>query len=174
MAADCASYGLSSFDFIVVEHVAPEEDRYEREQDWIDYMRTALPSGHLYNMQPLAGKTRGRPVSEETRQRMSVSQKKRERSDSQYDGIRRANIGRVFTPETRKKIAAAHLRRPPEDRKVTAVLNKDQVIDIYRALSLGETLSSQARKYGVGTSTIYRIKAGLCWSDVTEKLKEVD
>lgn len=170
--SDCDAYGLTSFEFVVVEDGISENDRFIREQSWIDKMREETSPIELYNMQPYAGKTSGRPVSDEVRAKMSASQKARERPDSDFDGIRRANIGRVFSPETRRKISEAHLRRPPAERRSNAILTEDQVVEIFKALQSGETWASLAGKYGVGTSTIGRIKHGITWRDVTDKLKE--
>lgn len=165
-------FGEECFEFILAEESIPEDIRFKKEQEWMDKMVEETAPTPLYNMQPFAGKTRGRPTSDETRRKLSIAHKGRSKSDYATAGIRRANYGRVFSPETRKKISDAHLSRPSLDRKTNTTLNESSVIEIYQALQQGATLTFLANRYGVGTSSIWRIKRGETWSDVTDKLRE--
>ena len=169
---DFDKYGEANIEFLVVEEGISEDERFVKEQEWMDKTLKDTAPVPLYNMQPFAGRTRGRPISEETRRKQSIARKGKPKSESATAGIRRANYGRVFSQETRKKISDAHLSRPPLERKTNTALNESEVIEIYHALQRGDTLNLLAMRYGVGTSSIWRIKAGVTWSDVTDKLRE--
>lgn len=55
---------------------------------------------------------RGRKLSLETRAKMSIARRKRVLTESEKDNLRRANVGRVFSPEWRAKISAAKRGKP--------------------------------------------------------------
>jgi group I intron endonuclease len=96
-------YGQSNFLFLVLEE-CKEKDLREREQYWID----RIP--HKYNivLNARGGAPMGRVVSEETREKISASQKGKPRKKHTAEAKRKvseAMKGREFTPEWRAKIS---------------------------------------------------------------------
>jgi group I intron endonuclease len=137
-------YGSKSFSFRVIEKVENKECLLEREQYWLDTLRTADPSNG-YNISPTAHSTlgvkrskefirnmvlkrNGRRRSEEMKKRVKetgcykiVSQKLTGRiiSEETRKKLREANIGKIVSVEVRTKISKAHIgsKRSEESRQ---------------------------------------------------------
>jgi group I intron endonuclease len=67
-------HGFEAFEFSILETVSNEADLIEREQHWIDCLQAANRD-HGYNLSPLAGSTRGRKHTEESKRKMSEAKK---------------------------------------------------------------------------------------------------
>lgn len=95
-------YGESSFEFLVLERVANVSSLIEREQFWIDAMRTA-ERGVGYNICPLAGRQSGVKRTPETCAKISASKKGKKLSPEHRAKLLAAITGRVTTEACREK-----------------------------------------------------------------------
>lgn len=167
---DVRVYGIDSFNFSVLEDGVIEAERFIAEQKWIDtFSSNGTP---MYNMQPYAGKTRGRPVSVETRRKLSEAHKGRKFSEKARAALTAANMGRTFSEETRKKMSEKQLSKPPSELRTHFKLTEDDVREIDALLKSGETLVSIAKRFGVYYTAISKIKHGTTWSSVTGRPKK--
>lgn len=109
-------HGANAFEFEQLE-ACPEEQARAREQWWLDYYRSALPAGRLYNVAP---STRGGRHAEETRSKMSRT--------------RRGNM--YFSPEHRERISVARRGHHVSDEtraKISRSLTGRQLSAAHRA-----------------------------------------
>jgi len=170
MQNDYDTYGIESFVYCPIECEIPESERYRFEQKHMDRLTSIGVA--LYNMQPFAGKTRGRPVSLETRKRQSESRKGVKISPKAKAALEKANRGRVFSTETRRKMSETMRSKDVKYRLGNARLTESDALEIQSLLDAGFTLTHIASRYGVGTSTIHRIKKGISWSYLINKQEE--
>lgn len=107
----------------------------------------------------------GHPVSPETRAKIGAKARARATTPEGQAQLR-ANVERARTPEARAKIAAAAKARftdPTARARHLAshqVFTPEQIAEIRARRAAGAVLTSLARAYGCGTSTIGRIVRG--------------
>lgn len=94
-------HGEDAFAFSVLEHLEDSSQLLSREQHYLD---TLSPE---YNILPRAGSPRGHRVSNETRRKMSETQK----------GERHHMYGRQWSIEARRNMSAAHMGHPVSDEQ---------------------------------------------------------
>lgn len=117
-------YGQSSFEFCVIEYVDNPAILMEREQHWLDTLKS-VDLG--YNTLPIAGSSRGRKLSEahkvaflftgnkhseESKKKMSVAAKNRGVSEETKEKMRNAQLGKTRSNEMKAKMRAIALARP--------------------------------------------------------------
>ena len=153
-------YGRDNFSFNIITEVDTKEQADYAEIDWIVRARNLLGKRSVYNIR--AGGAQGRH-SEKTKKKMSIAGKLRctngfippnpnkkgePRQDASTVGpkISLSLTGKKASPETKLKQSTAH-------RKLT----DQQVQSIKFDPRMGQVI---AKEYGVGSSTIYRIKSG--------------
>ena len=100
-------YGIKSFDFTIIDHAISQEELDSKEIYWITETNCISPNG--YNLQS-GGGGRGIP-SEETRKKMSISQKGKSlgkvRSEKFKLGVSIFHSGKFVSLETKAKQSAA-------------------------------------------------------------------
>ena len=106
-------YGEDNFTYEILEKLPFIEDRellknmlLEREQYWIEELKSYL-SEYGYNLNPVAGSRLGSKCSEETKKKISESNKGRIQTEEHRRKNSEANKGRVVSEETRQKISEA-------------------------------------------------------------------
>ena len=83
-------HGKEAFEFSIIEYVVNQEDLVIREQHWIDILNSFSIG---YNTRPVAENNKGFLHTEETRAKMSATQKEREygpKSESHRESLRKA------------------------------------------------------------------------------------
>jgi len=100
-------YGLDNFEFSVL-HELPDEQLDDMEKLEIKERQTLVPNG--YNIQP--GGILCPVVSEETRVKISISNKGLVRSDETRKKMSVAQKGRLITPEHREKLSKLKKGKP--------------------------------------------------------------
>lgn len=113
-------YGESSFEFEIAELVADLNNLLLREQFYLDFLSACFGWENLYNKCPKARNTRGREFSEESRRKMSKTQKSivdRNRMKALSQMSRITNIGNQYalghrhTEETRQRLSESRRGR---------------------------------------------------------------
>jgi group I intron endonuclease len=107
------SYGEDAFDFVVIEAVDDPDRLIEREQYWMDEMRsTDHDTG--YNMKPFADSSRGRRAGAEERARLSAAKKGNKyalgtkQSQETIDKRRKSLTGRTWKMSEERKQSPEH------------------------------------------------------------------
>lgn len=100
-------YGRKGFKFCRVESCLPEKC-LEREQYWLDNKKTYLPL-YGFNVCKYAHNTAGRPVSIETRAKISKTLTGRKIPPHVVEKVRLAHIGKKHTEETKAKMRQSQL-----------------------------------------------------------------
>lgn len=111
LQASWNKYGEQNFIFIILERCECNVELLTwREQHWMDKLKAANRE-FGYNQAPAAGSSLGYKHSEETKQAWSEYRQAnaKPRSQEVKDKIGAAQKGRVFSPETKAKMAAAKL-----------------------------------------------------------------
>ena len=103
-------HGIDKFDFIILENNIPTKYLDVREMFWIEQIDCVAPKG--YNL--TQGGEGGIP-SDETRQKMSKSQKGRTFSDEHKRKISKSQKGRTFSDEHKHKISESKKGRTFSD-----------------------------------------------------------
>lgn len=178
-------YGEDNFEFSVVEVV---EDVSLLNQLEIRYIKEYREAGLSYNVhsggdgglnlgkhlseetkRKIGDKNRinmtGRKLSDETRKKMSESQKRRKYSESELEYrrefSRKLNTGRVRSDETKEKLRKINQENPPS-AKITA----DDVRAIRQKKSEGCTLAELANIYNTSSCYISSIVNRRRWAHV--------
>lgn len=102
-------YGIKSFKLHVVEKCSSEIEAFDLEKDWISYLR--LMNVVLYNKSPGGYGGQQKVISELTKRKMSLSQKKRFKSDSLRNQISQKLKGRIKSDLTRKRLSLSAKKR---------------------------------------------------------------
>lgn len=171
-------YGPECFDFGLLEDEICPERLTEREQFWIDMMRSSAER-FGYNLCPAAGSCRGFKHTAETIAKRSgrapwnkgkvgqyrlppASDERKEKIGAAQRGEKNHNFGKK-TPDSVKEKCRASYRG---SQCHLAKLNEDVVLAIKKALVNGVKVSALASQYGVATNQIYCIKRGKTWKHV--------
>lgn len=142
MQADCNLYGIDSFVFNVVEVISDISLIKQREQE---YIAIARENGmQLYNVKH-GGDGLGIDVSSATR-----------------DKIRRHNVGRIVSQETRDKIAS----KLCGENSNLAILTTADVVVIKRRIMNHDDIHQIATDYNVKDMCIKNIYLNLRWTNV--------
>ena len=173
MQVDWDTYGPENFEFAVLEIVDDPALLNDLE---IRYIDAYTAKGLCYNQNPggtgkgkhlteeakrkIGDKNRvnmtGRKASEETRRKMSESQKKRVYTDEEKlqiaEKMRSINIGRHRSDETKDLLRKINQENPP-----SAKLTPDDVREIRRKNSEGVSVKDLAIEYHVSYACIYNI-----------------
>lgn len=126
-------YGAESFSFEVIELVSEKSLLLQREQFWLDQLRTHVKG---YNHLATAGSTLGRKFSEETIQKMSAQRK-----------------GRLHTPEAKAKMSAARKgkKKSPEHCANISAGQKGKIISEESRRLMSESAKRRAARTPKGT-----------------------
>ncbi|WP_340028948.1 GIY-YIG nuclease family protein [Paenibacillus sp. FSL H7-0940] len=163
---DYDTFGEDSFLFSEIEVLNEEGDRFNREQFWMDEVKSRGTS-LLYNILPVAGKARGRVHFESTKRKMSETAKGRKPSEATLMAYKEYRRNNPVPPETRAKMAATHrLRAKRGEDSLHAKLTEEQVIEILTRIKAGEQQKDIASEYGVAKSTLSHIWNGTTWSHI--------
>jgi group I intron endonuclease len=171
-------YGEAAFRFDVVTTCEPQE-LVEQEQFWIDAFQTA-EGKHGYNVASRAGSTLGVKASDETKTRLSQAHMgKRHTEEAKTKTSKSLLKTWSLQPERRTKLSEwATGRKHTEQAKARmsleqrgennprAKLTEDDVREIRQMLAHGMSQAEIARKYGVGSYVVSRIKTGQRWGHV--------
>ena len=131
-------YGIDSFSIVELEICSSIDEMNEREKYWIEYLHTLAPNG--YNLhtgglnhitseetrlkQSISAKLKP-PITDETRQRLSLANKIRYQNPDEIEKIRRRSFGRFHSKETIEKcsiIARKRFESPVERAKISVAL----------------------------------------------------
>jgi len=161
-------YGLDSFDFISVEENIKPEQRYEREQYYIDYYDLNNPSKG-YNIAVNAEKSMKnrkhskeslelmsvghKNISNETRLKMSRSQKGKKRAAESIEKSASKLRGIPKSEEAKRKSSMTQ----SGSKSIHSKLSHEDVLDIKERLSRKEKQKDIAEAYGVHDSVISKI-----------------
>jgi group I intron endonuclease len=103
---DAGRYGIHVFAFSVLELVPDRALLTQREQHWIDMLRSA-DRATGYNICPIAGSGMGVLISAETRAKLSSAHKGRKLTAEHRAKIAAARTGKRHTAEVRARLSAA-------------------------------------------------------------------
>ena len=114
-------YEEKSFEFRILETVEDKTKLVEREQYWIDLLKS-YDTNFGYNLAPKAGSSLGRKMSDEARAKMkgrkaskelklqmSISRKGKKLSEEHKRKISEGGKGRIHSEETRLKISKGNI-----------------------------------------------------------------
>lgn len=114
-------YGINNFEFVVIEEVAHVNLLDLKEQIWMDYYQCYKPE-FGYNTLAFASSAKGYVVSDETKKKISLSNKGKKRSENARRNIAEAhkgqvawNKGKFHTEESKLKISKALVGRKLSD-----------------------------------------------------------
>jgi len=181
-------HGIENFEFYVVEFfIGLNEDLLLREQYWIDELKAANTQ-FGFNICPKAGNSFGRPVTIETRNKISLANKGKKYSLETKQKMSQWQIGKKLSQETKNKISKSEKGkslsketkelisksntgkvRNIETKKTmmlsshTKKLSIDDVLEIKKMLEEGVKISIIANKFMVTKSNISAIKNGKTW-----------
>jgi hypothetical protein len=93
-------YGIEDLVFGIIEF-CPKEKLIEREQYWMDTLKP------IFNFIKVAGSQLGYKHTEETKQKISITQKGKTLSEETKQKIREANEGRIISEKTRQAVSKA-------------------------------------------------------------------
>lgn len=108
-------YGAENFTFIVLEKDIQEEELDDLERHYIKELNTLVPIG--YNLE--SGGNKRKKMAEETKRKISESEKGKKLSEEAKQKISLANTGRKLSEETKRKMSEDRIRRrvkPPSWR----------------------------------------------------------
>lgn len=147
LQASWNKYGPNAFQFEIIELVRDISALVLQEQHWISSLGCSVPKG--FNMCPVAGSTLGRPVSQESRRKMSVAKK-----------------GKRYTKKRRQQYLAQIKMSNPGKIHLT----DRKVFSIKKAIARGVSLADLAKKYQVSYITISHVKNGTTWKHIPPDL----
>ena len=169
--------GGSAFRFVVLEFCDPARCLC-REQFWIDKKESYLCENG-YNRCPVAGNTTGRPVSKQTRSKISETLTGRKLPDDVKRKIRLAGIGRVHSDETKRKIGLGHIGYVFSDeskRKMALTkrankspFSREDVIWLRENCIPGDRDFGQfamSKRFGVSRTAVQNVLSRVTWNDV--------
>jgi hypothetical protein len=194
LQGDWNRYGRDAFKFIILEE-SDQEHLTEREQYWIDKLRSAEPE-YGYNIAPRAGTPAGTkrtpqqiaahtgsksPVAKLDEDKVAEIKRRLVLGDTIYDLARDFNvypttIGKIRNGNIWKHVLCPELI-PERLNQLTnqrhagegchfAKLKAVDVIEIRRLLAEGQTGKSLAKQYGVSCRHICAIKNGKVWKEL--------
>lgn len=178
LLASWRKHGEDAFTFHVIEEVPDSLSLVEREQAWLDEMRTFDP-GRGYNLSPTAYSILGykftpeqcetlrramlgKPKSAEHRARIWATREVTDALREQMAENGRAGAGVPKSAEHRRRIGTAQRGSANHCAKLTEA----QVVDILTRLANGERGRHLAAEFGVAESIVSEIKHGLRWRHV--------
>lgn len=156
-------YGEGIFTFHVLE-LCEQQLRLVAEQRWLD-STNAASRRDFYNASPTAGSNLGFAVSDETRKKMSKSQKGRTFSPEAIEKMRNAKLGRKLSESHRATLSAVRTgkklpKRSDGFKQQFRKLTPEQLVELRRLRSTGWKLSELAKRFGIAISTTHRIVTG--------------
>jgi group I intron endonuclease len=174
-------YSEENFVFEIIECIEKVEDikefrklMLEREQYWIDNLNVC-DSNYGYNINPTAGSCLGVKRSEESKKKMSESQKGIQAGDKNpmygktHTEEARKNISNaqklrqhIITPETKKKMSLAQQGEKHSGKTLT----DNQVIEIKKLLCTSIKQAEIARIFNIDPRVVSAIKSGKTWSHI--------
>lgn len=182
LAASWAKRGEDAFTFHVIEEVPDSLSLVEREQAWLDEMRTFDPE-RGYNISPTAysilgyrftpkqcanvsAGLKGIPKSPEHRAHIWANREVTDAFREQMAENGRLRAGVPKSAEHRRLIGA----NQRGSANHLAKLNEAQVVEIIDRLANGERGRHLAAEFGVSESIVSEIKHGLRWRHVQPNL----
>lgn len=167
-------HGKDCFQFSVLELVADPLRLIQREQHWIDSLRSAVPE-FGFNTAPVAGSRRGVPqppghseflralhrgrkVSVEARDKIRAARNWEKRSPASFAAGGEKRRGRKLRPETIAKMCAIRSGRPQRSKRAMTFETAGEI----RRLRLEDGLSqgALAARFGCSRKSIREILAG--------------
>lgn len=106
--------GEDRFEFILIEQISNVNLLIEREQYWIDYYKS-YDDKFGYNICPKAGSKLGFKHSEESKKKM----RSKTLTDEQKEHLRKINLGKKASEETKRKISVANTGCTPWNTGLT-------------------------------------------------------
>jgi group I intron endonuclease len=153
--------GAAMIEFRVLEFVTDPHMLVERQQWWLDHLRTA-DREHGFNVSPTAGSQSGMQHSEATKEKCRQNGLRMMADVQRRQHLSELNRGKTASPETKAKMSA----KQQGVMNKSARLGEDDVRAIRKSLEASETISSISRKFGVERGTIRRIRDGDGWNSV--------
>ncbi len=135
-------YGEDSFVFKIILHSSPEDNIHNEQQ----IMNLYKP---VYNCSKTAGSptTRGSRHTPEHKRKISEGLKRWVRPPGMADNISKAKKGKPLSEDHKKKLRLAKPGLP-----------SDILLEIKNLIQRGDTLASIGKLYGVGQTTVFKIK----------------
>ncbi|WP_171681340.1 GIY-YIG nuclease family protein [Paenibacillus planticolens] len=169
LQADWELYGEEDFVFEVLEDTVLKDDRFFREQHFMD-IYTTYDERKGYNVSPTAEFTVGRRHTDEARRKMSVSHSGKKLSAEHRRKQSIAMKSYAMTDEHRRNLSLAGKGRncpcTKGSKNGQAKFTESQVLEIKTRLCAGETVTSLAKEFGVRYNHVYQIKSGRTWNHV--------
>lgn len=179
LQASWRKHGEGAFSFAVVEFVGDPALLAEREQAWMDSLRSSERS-RGFNLSPTAysilgyrfnddqrrnvsDAASGKPKTAEHRARLWANRCVTDEFRQAMAAAGRTGAGRPKSPKHRRAIGAAQQGSANHAAKLT----EEAVRQIRARLSAGETGRSLAAEFGVHESIVSEIKSGRRWRHVT-------
>lgn len=167
-------YGKDNFEFQVLEYVEDKDKLTEREQYYIDTLKPE------YNIRQIAESNLGLKMSKETRKIMSEKGKQRKgknngmygkkHSEETKEKMSKSQRGKKRSvprsEEHRKHLSESQKGKHIGEKSGLSKLKENEVIEIKLLLQQGTNGTEIARKYNVQKSTISAIKTGRNWEHV--------
>jgi group I intron endonuclease len=159
-------YGEANFLFEILELVDKDE-LITVEQSWLD--RTKCYESTIgYNMSKFAGSRKGVKATEETKKKMSASQKGNKNSL----GHKHSDVSKQKMKENKdytrtdefKEMRRNHTRG---ENNPTARLTEAKVLDIRRLVKEGKSSTFIAKQFGITVQMVYSIKTYRTWKHVS-------
>jgi len=170
-------YRPKHFECFFVEVLTSTDTLIDREQYYLDKF-AASDEDFGFNINPIAGSCLGRKCSEEHKKKISEANKKTYKdpikrkaisdrmkgihvSDLTREKLRKANLGKKYKEETKRKLSLAL-----QGHKACSKLTKEQIIQIRQNPPKGYNAKLLlASSLGVTVSTIYKILSRLRWRE---------
>jgi len=163
---DFLRFGLDSFSFIVAITTSNEEQALKFEQILIDGF------DWTYNILPKAGKACGRVHIQPTKDKMSISSIGKVISEEQRELLRKANLGKKASDETKRKMSDTHRKRIANgSANFYSKLKESDVLQILEMIDKKVSQKEIATNFNVSPSAVGHIAQGNTWKRVSEKYK---
>lgn len=172
-------YGESIFIFEVIENISDVNTLAEREQYWMDFYKSYEPDKG-YNINKSATSSLGRPVTDETKNKIRMAHINSERYGENHHSygkklstetkqkISETSKNRIATKETRKQLSESITGIFKGEKHPKAKLTEDQVIEIKLLRKItGMSASKIALIYNVSKSCINNIIYDYKWTHIT-------
>lgn len=164
-------YGIENFDFSIIEFFLKEEEAYEAEVYWIYYYRSQNKK-HGFNLTP--GGLGVKEFSQETIEKLrkanigkKLSDETKQKMSFSHKGEKNHNFGKKMSDEQKKKISDANKNRPVSDitkRKLSLSKSGEQNNFFGKTHSLDSRKKMSLAHKNKKLSTEHKLKIGLSFS----------
>jgi group I intron endonuclease len=179
--------GADNFSFMVIEFVEDENLLIEREQFWINKLKST-DRNLGYNILEIAGSRLGLKHTDETKEKLRIISGNHQHSEETKKKMSAWQIGKITSEETKRKISQSEKgkiiseeqrkqisekgkgRKHTEETKALLssvchlkILSEQDVKDIRKLLSQNVSVKEIASKYAITVTNVYCIKRRETW-----------